>query len=78
LRLGPDVAVLLRSPGGEALRQLGLMRVEFFGVAFAVEFVPEAFKDLAGVIEEAPQVGPHQALQPRGVHVGGLMRDAAV
>jgi hypothetical protein len=32
-------------PGGEALRQLSLTRVKFFGV-----------------IEEAPHVGPHQAL----------------
>jgi hypothetical protein len=43
LRVGPDVAVLLRLPGGEALRQLGLTRVELFCVTFVAEFVPEAF-----------------------------------
>jgi len=63
-------------PGGEALRQLGLARLEFFCVAFAVVFVPEAFEHLAGVVEEALHVGPHQALQPRGIHVGGLVRFA--
>ena len=63
LRVGSEVAVLLCLPGGEALRQLGLMRVEFFCDTFVAEFIPDAFKDLSGVIEEAPHVGPHQALR---------------
>jgi hypothetical protein len=70
LRVGPYVAILLRLLGCEALRQLGLTCAKFFGVAFAVVVVPEAFEDLAGVVEEAPHVGPHQVLKPRDVHVG--------
>ena len=59
LRVGPDVAVLLRLPGGEALRKLGLTRVKFFSVTLIAEFIPDACNDLSGVIEEAPHVGPH-------------------
>jgi hypothetical protein len=36
--------------------------VEFFCETFVAEYIPEAFKDLCGVIEEAPHLGPHQAL----------------
>ncbi len=50
-----DVAVLLRLLGGEALRQFGLARVEFFGVAFAVVFVSEAFEALTGGVEDLPR-----------------------
>jgi hypothetical protein len=50
LRVGPDVAVLLRLPGGEALRQLGLTRVKFFSVTFIAEFKPEAFEKGPGAL----------------------------
>jgi hypothetical protein len=50
LRVGPDVAILLCLPGGEALRQLGLTRVKFFSVTFIAEFKPEAFEKGPGAL----------------------------
>ncbi len=45
LRVGSDVAVLLRLPGGEALRKLGLTRVKFFSVTFIAKFILDACND---------------------------------
>jgi len=68
LRVGPDVAILLCLPGGEALRLLGLTRVKFFSVTFIAEFKPEAFENLSGVLEEAPHIGRCHSPEPPLVH----------